>query len=109
MGTSIDKCNCGIQPVEFKCIVLPDDVDELTEGGLFVPDIVRDKERQAVMRGVLVGVGGNAFEDWRGLIPKVGNRVSFAKFAGAHHIGPDRRKYRLINDKDIVGVLTGED
>lgn len=99
----------GIAPVEYKCVVLPDEPPAKSkEGMLFIPDTVRDIQKHRVVKALLVAVGGNAFEDWAGLIPKAGDRVCIAVAAGAIHKGPDEKEYRLINDKDIVGVLIEE-
>lgn len=99
----------GIAPVEYKCVVLPDEPPAKSkEGMLYIPETVRDIQKHRAVKALLVAVGGNAFEDWAGLIPKPGDRVCIAVAAGAIHKGLDEKEYRLINDKDIVGVLIEE-
>jgi co-chaperonin GroES (HSP10) len=100
----------GIIPVEYKVLILPDEVPEKTESGiLFRPETAREKEQWAQVRGLLVSVGGNAFEDWKGTIPSPGDRVMFAKYAGIREIdGSDGKKYQVCNDKDIIAVITKE-
>lgn len=102
----------GIQPVEYKCLVKPyaiADTDEVLksakEAGIVFNKEHEYMEQQAQCVALLVAVGGNAFEDWKGTIPGAGSRINMAKYAGVEVVGVDGRKYRLINDKDIAGVL----
>jgi co-chaperonin GroES (HSP10) len=59
----------------------------------------------AQMYGRLVAIGGNAFTDWNGRRPIVGDRVLFAKYAGAPVTGANGVKYRIAQDKDIAAVI----
>lgn len=93
-----------LQPVEFKVLVKPDKVDEMS-GPLFVPAHVRDKMQLAEIKSTLVAAGGNAFEDWSGARPAPGDRVYIAKYAGLYVKGEDGEEYRLCNDKDIVAII----
>lgn len=94
----------GIQPVEYKVLIKPEVVEERTAGGLYLPDQSKDKEKMAQVKGVLVAIGGNAFEDWSGS-PKIGDTVYFAKYAGYVVKGEDGEEYRLANDKDIAAII----
>lgn len=98
----------GLDPVEYKVLVKPDNVDEVTKSGLIIPAQTADRERMAQVKGTLVACGGNAFEDWRGRIPKIGDRVYFAKYAGLKVQDESRGWYQLINDKDIAAIITRE-
>ena len=102
----------GIQPVEYKCLVklyAIADTDEVMksakDAGIVFSEDHEYREQQAQCVALLVAVGGNAFEDWKGTIPTPGSRVNVAKYAGVEVVGVDGRGYRLINDKDIAGVL----
>jgi len=103
-----------IQPMEFKVIVEPDEMEHVTEGGLFIPDVTRDRVSYAVETGTLIAKSANAFAD-DGIFaekPKIGDRVFFAKYAGTiFEIRQDRdvKKYRLMNDKDICAILKERD
>lgn len=98
----------GIDPVEYKVLVLPDPVEEVSKGGIVLSvESVKERERMAQVKGTLVAVGGNAFEDWNSK-PEPGNRVMIAKYAGVVAPGADGKEYRLCNDKDICAVITVE-
>lgn len=98
----------GILPVEYKILIKPEDVERKTESGIILTEKVTDREKLAQVRGVLIAVGGNAFEDWQEPIPKVGDTISYAKYAGLIVKGNDDVEYRLANDKDITAIIEGE-
>ena len=108
----------GIRPTEFKVLV---EVKEISNEKVIkgpdgqsislklMTDDLKDREQMAEMEGLLVAVSPLAFSyaDWKDKsdIPSVGQRVIFAKFAGANRTGADGKTYRLINDKDIAAIL----
>lgn len=99
-----------IQPIEYKVVVEPDEMEHVSEGGLHIPEITRDRVSYAVETGTLVSKAGNAFSDDSIFAekPEVGDRVFFSKYAGTiFEIRHERevKKYRLMNDKDICAIL----
>lgn len=103
----------GIIPVEYKVLILPDEVDGETKGGLIIPISVVEKKGYEVVRATIVARGGSAFFDdtWgpkerEKLVP--GTRVLTKKYAGVM-MTHDRVKYRLCNDKDIIAILEEKD
>lgn len=102
----------GITPVEFKVLIHPESVEDTDPAlarakavGLVMPEREKEREQMAQMYGRLIAVGGNAFDDWKGNVPKPGDRVMFAKYAGAQVEGKDGIKYRIASDKDIAAVM----
>ena len=102
----------GIMPTEFKVLIHPEEVEDTDPtlrrakaAGLVMPEREKEREQMAQMYGRLIAVGGNAFEDWKGNVPKPGDRVMFAKYAGAQVEGKDGIKYRIASDKDIAAVM----
>lgn len=105
----------GIRPLDLKVLVRPKAAEEKTAGGIIIPDAVADKQKYAVTEGVIVAVGDNAFEDWlKGkhpsavTIPLAGDRILHAQYAGARVKGADGEDYILMNDEDVVAVLSEE-
>jgi len=99
----------GIQPVEDKLLLLPDEPSRVIRG-IIKPDRTREQETMAQVRALLVAVGGNCFEDWDEPIPVVGNRVMVMKYAGIHDIeGVDGRIYQICTARDITAILTMEE
>jgi co-chaperonin GroES (HSP10) len=99
----------GLQPVEFRVLVLPDEISEKV-GSIFIPDAKRDKDQFAQFKGTLIAVGGRAFEDWGADRAKLmpGVRVLFARYAGKPLDGADGKTYRVVSDKDISVIVTDE-
>lgn len=103
----------GIHPVEYKVLILPDKVDDMS-GGLYLPDSSVSRDQDAQERGVLIEVGSVAFEGWYREddkeIPKEGERVIYSKYSGMQVDGQDLDNerpiiYRVMNDKDIVAIV----
>lgn len=99
----------GIRPTEFKVLIEPDAVEEKI-GSIIVPDIVKDKEKYATTDGTIIAISHLAFsyataEEWGDEKPKAGDRVAYAKYAGARRKGKDGKDYLLVNDKDVVAVI----
>jgi len=103
--------NSGITPVEFNVLLKQDDVQATTKGGLHlaVETVERDKHAQTL--GTIVAVAAMAFNEdvWPGDMPKPkpGQRVVFARHTGTFVNGLDGVEYRMIKDKDVVGLIDG--
>lgn len=104
----------GVHPTGDKVLVLPDEVDEKTEGGIILAPSTTDRESMAAFQGTLVEYGDAA---WSGYVKdgetvkrwaEPGDRVLFAKYGGIMFHGRDGKKYRLINDADISARLEGD-
>jgi len=98
----------GITPSGGHILVLPDPVKEVTKGGIFIPETVREKEQQAATSGKVISVGKSAWADlddghaWA----KVGDRVCYGRYAGMTITGQDGVNYTLLNDNDVLAVLS---
>lgn len=100
----------GINPTEFKVLILPDAAEEITKGGIIIPTEKVDKDKYATTDGTIIAVSHLAFTyateaEWDGKKPKAGDRVAFAKYAGSRRKGKDGLDYLLVNDKDIVATI----
>lgn len=100
----------GIIPIDRRVVVRPEIMDEVTEGGIYIPDEARDKEDMGHIKATIASVGAQAFEDIedREYRPKPGMTISIARYAGYLMKGKDGKPYRIINDTDVVAVLDGE-
>jgi co-chaperonin GroES (HSP10) len=99
-------------PIEFKVLVKPDlieETDELVKRckalNMELPPDVKERDKLRQITGTLIAVGGNAFDDFKGQLPSVGDKVYFAKYAGLMIQADDKTEFRLMNDKDITGLL----
>jgi len=97
----------GIVPTGGHLLVLPEKVEEMTAGGIYMPKTVQDKEQNFVTVGKLVAVGKSAWTDLDDGNPwaEVGDKVSYAKHAGFVMTGADGVDYILMNDNDVLARL----
>jgi len=98
----------GIEPTGGHLLVLPKKVEEVTSGGIIIPEDTRDKEQQAATEGTLVVVGSSAWTDLDDGKPwaRVGDKISYSRYAGVTMTGADGESYMLINDVDVLARLT---
>ena len=104
----IKKVNqSGIVPTGGHLLVMPDKVEEMTAGGIYIPKTSQDKEQMAATVGTLVAVGSGAWADIDDGSPwaAVGDKVSYARYAGVSMVGQDKETYVLINDNDVLAKL----
>jgi len=119
----------GFTPCGDRVVVLPDKVEQVTKGGIIIPEKESDKHQLAQVTGVLVAVGPDSWTHqitvierrmgngkWREVerkrtgyskdFAKVGDRVCFARYNGLPFDGEDGRQYRLLNDEDITATIS---
>lgn len=103
----LSDCRPGVRAIGFSAIVAIERADEKTRGGIFLPDSERDKKDVVAMKGRLVSLGSAAFDFAHFAEPpvKVGDLVMVAHLAGKRIDGADGRTYRIMQDRDIIGVL----
>jgi co-chaperonin GroES (HSP10) len=96
----------GMDPVEYRIVVLNDFIPSKV-GMIEKPQNVIEADRWAQTKGYVVAVSDMAFtgenrKPWSCSVPKVGDRVLFAKYAGQL---VEDTPYRLISDKDVLAVI----
>jgi chaperonin GroES len=104
--------NSGITPLEYFVLIKPDDVENKTKGGIYIPDETLDRNKLAQMTGILIACGPLAFkyEDFENpLIPQIGERVAFGRYSGLTLKGRDAIEYRLLKDGDLTAIVEHAD
>lgn len=102
----------GIEPTEFKVLVLQDEVKETFEKApsIIRADETKERDKYAAMTGKMIAVSPLAFtyERWPdgARKPRVGDAVVFAKYSGVTVTGSDGVEYRVMEDKDIIAIRT---
>ena len=95
----------GLIPVDLRILVKPDAVEEKI-GSVFLPDQHKDKLKYAATKATLIAVGENAFKEWGpARKPVPGDRVCFAQYVGAEHMGSDGERYVVMNDADLLAII----
>ena len=120
----------GIYPKGNRVVVLPDELEEVTEGGIVIPDTVKNHHQQGQAMGTLVAAGPDAWLEgietvyrmidgqWKPFEKHVtgysepfaepGDRVFFARYSGLQVEGADGEQYRILNDLDITTKIDDE-
>lgn len=105
--------NTGLYPTADKILVEVCKVEEKSAGGIFLPEMAKDKEQLAQIVGTVLALGGTCKaldEDGYMLCPElegieVGDHIIFARYAGAE-FPVDGVAYRIMRAKDVIGKCT---
>jgi co-chaperonin GroES (HSP10) len=89
----------------YRIILEMEEVTERTKGGIILPSEVVDKDAAAKEWGKVISMGNCAYHDmpspWCGL----GDIVGIVRYNGTVMVDPETdKKYRLINDKDVLCI-----
>jgi len=99
----------GINPCGWRVLVKPQEVKEVSKGGIILTtDATKEREQMGNTTGIVVSMGEQCFADEPAPWCKVGDKIIFAKYAGLLYRGKDGNQYRMINDKDITGTLDAD-
>ena len=96
----------GINPVGWRVLIKPQEVKEISKGGIILTtETSKEREQLGNTTGIVIAMGDQCYADESTPWCKVGDKVIFAKYAGLLYKGKDGFDYRMINDKDITGTL----
>lgn len=93
-----------IRPLADRVVIQPQEREEKTKGGLFLPDTASKEKPQ---EGTVMAVGEGRVDDNGKRVSvsvKAGDRVLFAKYAGTE-IKIDEVDYLILAEKDILAVV----
>ena len=83
-------------------------VEEKTKGGIYRPDILKDREGMATIFGLVLDMGADAYQDHsrfpNGPRCKVGDWVMFRSYSGTK-FKYDGREYRVIFDDGVEAIV----
>ena len=92
-----------IRPLDDRVVVEPMEAEEMTAGGIVLPDTAKDKPA----RGKVISVGDGRLLDNGKRSPlqvKVGDRVIFSSYAG-ETFKVDDQELLLMREDDVLAVL----
>jgi len=94
-----------IRPLHDRVLVKRLEGEEITKGGIIIPDTAKEKPIQ----GRIVAVGsGKLLENGtvRALAVKEGDRILFSKYGGTD-VKIDGDEYLILREEDLYGVVEG--
>jgi len=91
-------------PMHDNVLIKPEnDEEQMSRGGIIIPDTAKEKSN----RGVVIAVGEGKFYDTRTLIPMrlgVGDKIMYSKYGGVE-VEIDDEEYVLLSEADVIAVL----
>jgi len=88
----------NIQPLEDKVFVEASPAEEITPGGIIIPDTAKEKPQ----KGVVVAVGKGTKD--KPMTVKVGDKVIYGKYAGTE-IPIEGNHYLVMKESDIYAII----
>jgi chaperonin GroES len=91
-----------VRPLHDRIIVKRITGEEVTKGGIIIPDTAKEKPQE----GEVIAVGPGKREDGKliAVDVKKGDRILFGKYSGTE-IKIDGEEHLIMREEDILGVL----
>ena len=101
------------EPRGFKLLIEKPKPKDKTDGGVYVPDPVREKEMRATVVAYVVKVGSLAYKDIdkfgeEGAWCKEGDWVCIGRYAGSR-FQIEGGEVRIINDDEVIATIVNPD
>ncbi len=93
----------NLRPLDDRVVVSPLEAEEMTAGGIVLPDAAREKPQ----RGSVVAIGQGRLLDSgaRGeLSVAVGDEVIYGKYGGSE-VEIDGKEYKILRESDILAKV----
>jgi len=94
-----------LKPLGGRVIVEPIEQEEMTAGGIILPETAKEKPQE----GKILAAGpGDRDEDGKRIAMdvKVGDRVLYAKYSGTE-VKVDGKKMLILKENDILAIVEG--
>ena len=91
-----------IQPLADRIVVKVLEAEEVTKGGIVLPQTAQEKPQQAEV----MEVGKGKVSDGKVIAPEVkkGDKVLFGKYSGTE-ITIDGKEYLILKEEDILAIM----
>jgi chaperonin GroES len=92
-----------LTPLFDRIIVKPAPAEDVTKGGIIIPDTAKEKPLQ----GVITAVGKGRMDDNGKIIPmqlKVGDKILYGKYAGTE-VTIDGDEYLMMKENDVFAIV----
>ncbi len=97
------KDSLNLRPLDDRVVVEPKEAEEVTAGGIVLPDTAKEKPQ----RGTVVAVGPGKLLDSgeRGALSvSVGDEVIYGKYSGSE-VEVDGREVKILRETDILAKV----
>ena len=93
----------NIRPLNDRVLVLPEEAEDVTSSGIYLPESAKEKP----MQGKVVAVGTGKLNDDGTRSPMSvtkGDRVVYGKYAGTE-VEIDGDQHMIMSESDLLGIL----
>jgi chaperonin GroES len=93
----------NLTPLHDRVIVKPSEPEEVTKGGIIIPDTAKEKPQQ----GEIIAVGNGRITDEGKVLPlqvKVGDKVLYGKYSGTE-INIDGEEFLMMRENDVFAIV----
>ena len=100
--TKLVETMAKLKPLADRVVVKPNQADEKTASGLFIPDTAKEKP----MQGTVVAVGPGKVENGTliAMTVKEGDHVLYGKYAGTE-LSLDGEDVLVMRESDLLGIV----
>jgi chaperonin GroES len=94
----------AIQPLGDRIVVKALEAQEITKGGIVLPDSVKEKPQE----GKVIAVGKGKVSDSGSVIApevKVGDRVLYGKYSGTEITSKEGEELLIMKEEDILAIV----
>ncbi len=98
----------NIKPLSDNVLLEVSQKEQMTKSGIVLPDSVEEKK---LMEGKVVAVGPGRMSERGERVPasvSVGDTVLFKKPYSPDEIEDGEKKYMIVNESDIIGIVEGK-
>ena len=93
-----------IKPLGDRIVVQPLEAEEVTKGGIILPETAKEKPHE----GKIVAVGrGKVLENGQiqALELKAGDRILYGKYSGSEIKTKDGKDYLIMKEEDVLAIV----
>ncbi|MFQ5328976.1 MAG: co-chaperone GroES [Thermodesulfobacteriota bacterium] len=92
-----------IRPLQDRILIKRLDEEEMTKGGIIIPDSAKEKP----MEGVIIATGNGKVDDSGKRVPlevKMGDKVMYSKYSGTE-VTIGGAEHLIVREDDILGIV----
>ena len=91
-----------VKPLHDRVVVKAAELEEMSKGGIILPDTAKEKPQQ----GEVIAVGPGKTENGVLVEPQVkkGDKVLYGKYSGTE-VNVDGQEYLIVRESDILAIL----
>ena len=94
-----------LKPLDDRVVVMPHEAEEVTAGGIVLPEAAKEKP----MMGKVISVGpGKTMDDGKRakMSVKKNDVVLYGKYGGSE-VEIDGKEYKILRESEILGIVEG--